>query len=148
MMLSKGQSMEDGTYIFTCGACNGTGKRAGALCNWCYDGDAKAISEAMKSGVRGQRYYGLLKSFLKVNGKSIVAEVWRLKALNGTVKVYDLGYIALKYGLNFKATVEWLEETRVIRPDIYDMFEASGLTVRHIYATARKEHEDELAEVK
>lgn len=137
--VAKGQTLEDGTYLFTCGTCHGKASVDKSIeCSWCYGGDAQRIASEMKSA-RGQRYYGLLKSFLAVNGKAIVNHFKMIKAVQeGKVTPVDIAYIALKFDLNFKATWEWLVETRCIAVD-YDEIPHS-FTVKRAYEAAREKY--------
>lgn len=141
--VAKGRTLEDGTYLFTCGHCNGAGQRDGDVCSWCYGLDTDRILAAMRDGTRGQRYYGLLKAYLSVKGKTICDEAQRLKReRGGTLTLVELGYIHLKYGLNFKATVEWLEETSCIRSGTYDLYIENRWKVKDIVAAARERYPD------
>lgn len=123
MAVAKGRSFPDGTYEYICGTCRGIGQvGTSTLCPDCLALDADQIAEAMSKGVQGQRYYALLKAFLSIKGKAIVEEAKRLGNERGKLVLFDLGYISLKFGLNFRATVEWLEETRCIRTGTYTTF--------------------------
>lgn len=121
MAVAKGQSQPDGTYLYQCGQCKDRSALTGGLCTHCYGGSVEKITEALNSGVRGERYYALLKAFLRANGKAIVGEANRIKAANesGRMSVADCGYISLKFNLNFRATVEWLEETHCVKAGAY-----------------------------
>lgn len=138
--VAKGRTLEDGTYIYTCGHCGGTGRIAETVCNWCYGLDTNAILAAMSEGARGQRYYGLLKAFLSVRGKAIVDEARRLRDEQIVLKVVDLAYIHVKFELNFKATVEWLEETQVIHSGVYEAIQDRGIKVRELVEKAREKY--------
>lgn len=138
MQVAKGKTLPDGTYVFTCGTCHGKASTdPNVECAWCYGGDVARISQEMKMA-RGQRYYGLLKSFLAVNGKAIVDEFKALRISNGKVTPVDIGYLSLKYGLNYKATWEWLHETRCLSMDYDDV--PHGFKVREVYAAARESY--------
>ena len=143
MQVAKGRTLADGTYLFTCGTCHG--KASGdpnVECAWCYGGDVTRIAQEMKTA-RGQRYYGLLKSFLAVNGKAIVDEFKAIKA-TGKATPVEIGYLSLKYGLNFKATWEWLYETGCLR---YDYDEVSrSFKVADVYTAARERYPELMAE--
>lgn len=136
MLVAKGKSSPDGTYIYTCGTCDGRG------CTDCYGGDTEKILAAMNAGARGQHYYALLKAFLSVKGRAMVESFHRVKAENGgTITPVDLGYITSLHGLNFKATVEWLEETGCVRVGTHrQIIESRGLTVRRIMDAARDKY--------
>lgn len=133
-MIAKGITQPDGTYIYTCLKCGGKG----GDCPDCYGLDTERILAAMKEGARGERYYALLKAFLSVNGKAITDEGKRIYAERDSLRPIDMGYISLKFGLNFKATVEWLEETRVMRSGVYE--KVKHFKVKDIYDAARKEY--------
>lgn len=122
----KGQTQPDGTYIYTCNACNGTGVVNDEVCHWCYALNTSIIAEKMSSGVRGQQYYALLKAFISVNGKEMVEEAKAFKSKNGKITPHDLLYISLRFKLNWKATVEWLEETYTIPSGTYELLQGMG----------------------
>lgn len=107
MLAAKGKSCPDGTYLYKCGKCKGNNPN----CDWCFAGNFNKVRAALKEGRRGQTYYSLLKEFLRIAGKPMVAMANDLKSL----KAADIGYISLHFGLNFKATWEWLEECHVIK---------------------------------
>lgn len=131
-MLRKGKTAPDGTYTYKCGCCFEI-----PSCPYCYGGDLDKCREAIKTA-RGQVYYGLLKTILSHVGKQMYDEA---KNWQGKLAVVDLGYISLKYGLNFKATCEWLEETCVLPTGIYDrIMDGSRLKVKDIYAAAREKY--------
>lgn len=133
-LVAQGKTLEDGTYIWTCNKCEDNPN-----CDWCYGLDTTRIIEEMTKGARGQRYYALLKAFLSVKGKAITDEGKRIYAERGGLNTVDMGYISLKFGLNFKATVEWLEETRVMRTgNVYE--KVKHFKVKDIYEAARKEY--------
>lgn len=115
--VAKGRIQPDNTYQYTCGTCDGRGflldsKRGDELCVHCYNGDYQRITEEMKTA-RGQRYYGLLKSALKVAGKDIADKMLELKAEYGKVSLPMVGYLCHYFNMNFKALGEWLEECRL-----------------------------------
>lgn len=126
--LQKGQTLPNGTYLYTCGKCNGAGENGGFLCDWCYGLDAKQLSEHLKMA-RGERYYGLLKAFLSVQGKQIKDYAMEIAEGQNGLTAPDIAHIHLKFGLNMKATWEWLNETGVIRKP-YDYFSRSKYKVR------------------
>ena len=128
-MLRRGSTAPDGTYTYKCGC----GFEIPS-CPYCYGGDLAKCREAIKTA-RGQIYYGLLKTILSHVGKQMVDET---KAMP-KVAVVDLGYISLKYGLNFKATCEWLEETHVLPTGTHDRIRAS-LKVKTILDGAREKY--------
>lgn len=130
MEVAKGKTLADGTYLFTCGACGGNN----ADCAWCYGGDIKRIAAELKTA-RGQRYYGLLKSFLKVNGKPMV-DAWKAMKARGSVTPVEIAYLSLKYDLNFKATWEWLHETGCLQRDYDDV--RRSFKVAEAYEAARQ----------
>lgn len=116
--VAKGQIQADNSYKYTCGTCNGRGflldsRRGDELCVHCYNGDYVRITEELKTA-RGQRYYGLLKSALKVSGKAIADKALALKAEHGKITPILLAYLSHHFQLNFKALGEWLEECRII----------------------------------
>jgi len=140
-VVAKGHTLEDGTYVFTCGHCGGNGRYGTDDCSWCYGLDTAKILEAMRQGARGQRYYGLLKSFLSVHGKAMVGTAARLLAVNeGKLTMVEIAYVHLKFGLNFKATCEWLEETHCVRAGTYELIIDNHWKVRDIVASALKRY--------
>lgn len=132
--LRKGQTLPDGTYLYTCGKCNGTGEYNDFLCDWCYGLDTAQLCEHLKMA-RGERYYGLLKALLSVIGKPMVDYTRQLREKQGKLLVVDIAHVHLKFNLNMKATWEWLYETRVLRTD-YDAFKDSKLKVKDAEAAA------------
>jgi hypothetical protein len=132
--LRKGQTLPDGTYLYTCGKCNGVGNHGGVLCDWCYGLDAAQLCEQIKMA-RGERYYGLLKALLSIIGKQMVDYATSIRERQGKLQVLDIAHVHLKFDLNMKATWEWLYETRVIRTD-YDAFKDSKLKVKDAEAAA------------
>lgn len=135
MYAAKGQRQPDGTYIYTCGKCHG--RDGNQDCDWCYGLNLDRIVEEMQKGARGQRYYSLLKAHLSITGKEIVDEWQRLKEEKDALRAADIGYLSLKFRLNFKATWEWLEENWLVNVS-YDRFAESALTVREVYEETRR----------
>lgn len=129
-MLRRGSTQPDGTYIYKCGCCFEI-----PSCSYCYGGDLAKCQEAIKVA-RGQVYYGLLKVILSHVGKQMVVEA---KGWQGKLAVVDLGYFALKYKLNFKATCEWFEETHVLPIGTHERIMAS-LKVKAIFDAAREKY--------
>ena len=140
MRVAKGQRQPDGTYLYTCGTCGGKASADPSVeCAWCYGGDVKRIAAELKLA-RGARYYALLKAFLAVNGKAMVDEILRFKAeRDGKFTPVELGYVSLKYNLNFKATWDWIHENGHIRYSYEDMGRASW-KVKDVYAAARERY--------
>jgi hypothetical protein len=132
--LRKGVTHDDGTYEYTCGC-----GFKDSNCAYCYGGDLARCQEAIKTA-RGQIYYGLLKTILSHVGKTLKDEVRAFKA-SGKFTPIDMGYLSLKYGLNFKATSEWLEECGAVKAGSYEMIQRGGLKVKDIYAAAREKYE-------
>lgn len=116
MIVAKGQTLPDGTYLWTCNKCGGSNNLD---CDWCYGLNLPRIQEEMQKGARGQRYYALLKAFLSSEGKRMVDFARTLAEENGKLSPVAVGWVSLSFGLNFKATCEWLEETHVIRAGAY-----------------------------
>jgi hypothetical protein len=130
---AKGSTAPDGTYTYTCGC----GFEI-PTCPYCYGGDLDKCRAAIKTA-RGQIYYGLLKTILSHVGKQIVDEIKRLRQRQGGIAPVDIGYVSLKFGLNYKATCEWLEETGCIRPGTHERItEMRDYSVRFIYEKARE----------
>jgi hypothetical protein len=127
MIVAKGVTHADGTYVWTCNKCNGRVMQVGYPCDWCYSLDTDRIIEEMNKGARGQRYYALLKAFLSVKGKDMVDFCRTLHGPTGKLSPAAVGWVALTFGLNFKATCEWLEETGSIRSGAYERIMESHL---------------------
>ena len=113
-MLRKGKTLPDGTYEYTCGC-----GFADPDCLYCQGGDLDLCLIFLKAA-RGDRYYGLLKTILSHIGKQMKDEVIRIRERDGGLSIPDIGWISLKYQLNFKATCEWLAEVGAIRTMIYE----------------------------
>lgn len=131
--INKGHVTPDKTYIYTCHNCGGKNPD----CPYCYALNTKRIIEEMQKGAKGQRYYALLKAFLSVEGKAIYDAAAKIRADNGKALIYDVGYLSLRFGLNFKATCEWLNECGFMRSGMYELA-MQHLKVKDIYAEARK----------
>lgn len=135
MLAAKGKSSRDGTYIYTCGKCGGKNPH----CNWCFGGDFNQIRSALKGeymGVtpRGQTYYSLLKEFLRIAGKPMVEMARGMEQFTPV----EVGYISLHFGLNFKATWEWLNECGCAKP----YHKVAKLKVSDIYAATHERYGD------
>ena len=76
---------------------------------------------------RGKGYYTVLKAILAAIGPQIAADARAIVAENGEFSPYNIGCLAVKYNLNFKATCEWLEESQVLPVGTYDRLKRSGL---------------------
>lgn len=131
-MLRKGQSLPDGTYIYTCGC-----GFKNSNCAYCCGNDLKRCQAAIKTS-RGEIYYGLLKTIIAHVGKAMVADVHAIRAKQGKLVVVDIGWLSIKYDLNFKATAEWLEEVGACKSGSYERIKESRLKVRDILEAARK----------
>jgi hypothetical protein len=150
MLVAKGITQPDGTYLWQCNKCN----ERNPDCDWCYGLNTSRIIEEMNKGARGQRYYALLKAFLSVSGKAMVDCAHSTHEPDGKMSPVGVGFVALKFGLNFKATCEWLEETHCIRAGAYDYIMSGNLTqvdgtkkrvqVRDIYDAVREKFGDRL----
>jgi hypothetical protein len=136
MRAAQGRTLEDGSYIYVCGLCRGRGNNA--ECPWCYGLNFDRIVEEMRKGARGQRYYSLLKAHLSITGKAMVDECKRLRTELGAITPVEIAYLSVKFKLNFKATWEWLEETRCLRTS-YDSV-VLGFKVKEIVAAAREKY--------
>lgn len=87
---------------------------------------------------RGKRYYELLKQILADIGPLMVADFDKFKETSGKVTLCNVGQIALRHGLNFKATCEWLEDARRLPAGTYETKLAGRIKVRDIMAAARE----------
>lgn len=140
MRVAQGQRQSDGTYLYTCGTCGGKASAdSNVSCDWCYGGDVKRIAAELKTA-RGARYYALLKAFLVVNGKAMVDEIKRFKAQrdDGKFTPVEMGYVSLKYDLNFKATWDWIHENGLVRYAHDDV--SRGFKVKEVYAAVRERY--------
>lgn len=134
--INKGHLTEDKAYIYTCHNCAGQNPD----CPYCYGLNTERILAEMKKGAQGQRYYALLKAFLSVQGQAMVQKARDIQqAQGGKLLVYDIGYLSLHFGLNLKATWEWLSEAGVVASGSYE-FALGHLKVRDIYALARRKY--------
>jgi hypothetical protein len=129
-VINKGR-IEGFKYCYKCHNCDGTQ----AECVYCYALDTQRIKQEIKTA-RGQRYYALLKAFLSVEGEAICKKLLWIKKSRGRVLLFDVGYLSLLFGLNFKATCEWLEEANLVTSGIYELA-MKHLTVKEIYEEAR-----------
>jgi hypothetical protein len=87
---------------------------------------------------RGKGYYTVLKQILAECGQQMADEARAIKEATHRITLYDLGVLALKYGLNFKATTEWLEESRVLKAGTYQRLVDSGVKAREVFTAVRK----------
>lgn len=98
------------------------------------------LTEKLKV-TRGKGYYTVLKAILAQVGPQIAADAEAIKAANGgKFTVYNVGCLAVKYDLNFKATCEWLEESRVLPAGTYDRLKERGLKAREVFAAVKAQH--------
>lgn len=141
--VGEGKSYPDGSYDYVCAACRDSGFVDGSECVWCYGKDPDRILDEMRKGARGQRYYALLKAYLSVKGRDIVAAAQWMHGGEHKLTVTDLGRLHLRFGLNFKALTEWLEECGVIRPGTYERLHYSGIRVKDIVAAAQDAESEE-----
>lgn len=85
------------------------------------------LTEKLKV-TRGKGYYTVLGAILTEVGQQMIADANAIKAENGgKFTVYNVGCLAVKYDLNFKATCEWLEQSRVLPVGTYDRLKGCGL---------------------
>jgi hypothetical protein len=122
---AKGQRQDDGSYVYTCGACNGTNN---PQCSYCYGLDMDKMLEAF-AVARGQQYYSLLKAILSVVGKDIYESALELRMEEYKFRVADLIYLCIKFNFpknRVKPLVEWLEETGAARAGLYSRIQAGG----------------------
>jgi hypothetical protein len=85
-------------------------------------------------GLRGQAYYSRLKAILAECGQQMALDAHNIKRDTGKFTVVDIGRLARRYELNYKATCEWLEESGVLRTGTYDYILDGGIRVRDIMA--------------
>jgi len=133
-MIAKGQRQTDGSYIYTCGNCDGVGFFSDKACPHCYNLNYDELLIQFKTA-RGERYYAILKAILSIKGKAIVdrAEEYKSKHSNGKMSVADCFHLLMdfKFPLNrFKPLVEWLEETRTIKTGSFRRIQQGGHKVK------------------
>jgi hypothetical protein len=87
---------------------------------------------------RGKGYYTILKQILAICGQQMADEARATKEANEALTLYDLGALALKYDLNFKATVEWLEESRVLKSGAYQRLIDRGVKAQELFAKVKE----------
>lgn len=87
---------------------------------------------------RGKGYFTLLKQILAECGQQIVDDAYAIATQNGRLTPFDVGVLAVKYDLNFKATCEWLEDSRVIPTGIYQRLMLRGLKAEQVLKEARE----------
>jgi hypothetical protein len=142
-MIAKGKSSPDGTYLYKCAKCAGRGMVHGSTCDHCYNLNTAQIAEHLKLA-RGQRYYALLKALLSVNGKAIVDEAKALIQRGDKFTIIEVAYLALKFGMSFKAMFEWLEETLICPTGMHeamrDTMRRNKVTVADIFDKAREKY--------
>lgn len=80
------------------------------------------------TGLRGAAYYARLREILADCGQLLADEAKEIDQITPL----DIGVLAIKYGLNFKATCEWLEESRVIPTGTYDRLIKRGIKISDI----------------
>lgn len=82
--------------------------------------DDEPLPQLRPIRLQGKAYYVALKAILKEEGPDILATMERWRAERGGITPAMIGALALKHGLNFKATCEFLEDERVLKCGIYD----------------------------
>jgi hypothetical protein len=90
-----------------------------------------ALPQTPERPLRGKAYYDHLKVLLGIVGSSLAAEARLTEALTPVT----VGILALRYGLNYKACCEWLEECRILPAGTYDRI-ADGLKIKDILTEA------------
>lgn len=90
------------------------------------------LTEQLRNA-RGKRYYDILKQILAEIGPQIAEDARTIKDQNGgKLTLFNVGQLAVKYDLNFKATVEWLEESRVLKTGAYERLKDAGVKAREV----------------
>jgi hypothetical protein len=137
MMINKGVLQADKSYVYICHACG----FKNADCPYCYGKNLERCQAEIRT-TRGQRYYALLKTILTCVGRDIYLEGKRIiDAQGGKLFVVDIGYLSLKFNLNFKATCEWVEEIGIVPAGTHDRIIHSKFKVRDLYDAASKKYE-------
>lgn len=104
-------------------------------------GDYRAQAKKLRV-TRGKGYYTILKAILYEVGPQIAADANAIKAESGgKFTVYNIGCLAVKYDLNFKATCEWLEESRVLPVGTYDRLKRGGIKFGETLEAIRRRDE-------
>lgn len=92
-----------------------------------------ALRQTIKD-CRGKNYHDLVRAFFSIAGDAMVAEARAFPEFTPLHVVY----LSLRFGINFKATCEYLEERRVIRSGVYaHLTKNLGAKVRDLHSKAR-----------
>lgn len=136
-MINKGRWNPDVGYEYVCHYCNDSPIVASdgriAECPYCYGGDWDKLV-AQFATARGERYYALWKTMLRMRGKQWVDAFNAKRAGNasGKVSVADMLEAFVDTGIpqnRWKPYVEWLEERDCIRAGTYEDLKERGLKV-------------------
>jgi len=85
---------------------------------------------------RGKGYFTVLKTILAECGQQMVNDAKGTIQVEGKFTVLDIGKLAIKYDLNFKATCEWLEESMIIPAGTYIRLKKRGLKATKVLEAA------------
>jgi hypothetical protein len=138
MSVAKGQIQPDKSYRYTCGNCRGHGLIDGITCPHCYDLDMIDLLAAFGTA-RGERYYAILKTILKLQGKAIYERAIQLKA-QGKFTAVEIGVLVLEFNFpenRVKPLLEWLDECGAFQMDLTHTWESRSFTVAQMLAAAR-----------
>ena len=95
------------------------------------------LTEKLKVA-RGKGYFTVLKAILAECGQQMADDARdTINQNEGKYTTLDIGKLAVKYDLNFKATCEWLEESQVIPTGTYIRLKERGLKATEVLETAR-----------
>jgi hypothetical protein len=141
MPVARGHIEPDKTYVYTCGRCRGRGAVNAELCTDCYNGklDRLLVEFAV---ARGERYYALLKSILRIQGRDIYLEASRIRDAKEKFTPFDLGTLMLKFHWpenRMKPLAEWLEETQFMPTGMYSHLQEQRFKVKDAMSWARQE---------
>lgn len=89
------------------------------------------------SNLRGEEYQRELSNIFRQYGNAIIEDSKAL-AHGRDMQLTDIGRVALKYGLSFKATCEFLEKEHVILSGTYNVIRLTGIRVSHIMDSAKE----------
>jgi hypothetical protein len=92
-----------------------------------------ALTEDLKTA-RGKRYYDILRLVLAEVGGAIEADARAIVEQTGKITPLDVGRLATRYDLNFKATCEHLEDRNVLPCGTHQSLVERGLKVKRILA--------------
>lgn len=94
------------------------------------------LTEKLKV-TRGKGYYTVLKQILAECGQAIADDARAITAETGQLNAVDIGRLALRYDLNFKATCEWLEDSRILPAGTHGRLMRAGIKPGEVFEAVR-----------